>query len=256
MGISIAGLSTETILIVALITLIAGFVKGAVGFAMPMIMISGVSSFIAPEIALAALILPTLVTNIWQALRGGLVTTVLAVQKHWRYLAAVIIVMMFSAQLVRHMSAEVFLFLLGLLVSAFVTLQLLGIKPRFQPAHRRPVEIIIGVFTGLIGGISGVWGPLTVTYLTMLETPKAEQMRIQGAIYGLGAFVLLVAHLRSGILNSVTLPLSALMVVPALIGISIGFRYGDRFDQATFRRVTLFVLLIAGLNLIRRGLWG
>jgi hypothetical protein len=30
----------------------------------------------------------------------------------------------------------------------------------------------------------------------------------------------------------------------------------DRIDQATFRKVTLIVLVVAGLNLVRRGLFG
>ena len=53
------------------VTLFAGFVKGAVGFAMPMIMISAFSSFLTPELALAGLILPTVVTNLSQAFRHG-----------------------------------------------------------------------------------------------------------------------------------------------------------------------------------------
>ena len=47
----------------ACFALLAGTVKGAVGFAMPMVMISGLSSLMAPELALAALILPTLLCS-------------------------------------------------------------------------------------------------------------------------------------------------------------------------------------------------
>ena len=54
------------------ITFVAGFVKGAVGFAMPLIMISAFTAFLAPDQALAGLILPTLLTNISQAFRAGL----------------------------------------------------------------------------------------------------------------------------------------------------------------------------------------
>ena len=53
-------LSWNAVALAAAITLMAGFVKGAVGFAMPMIMISGLGSFMAPELALAGLIVPTL----------------------------------------------------------------------------------------------------------------------------------------------------------------------------------------------------
>ena len=62
-------LTSFEITLAMLVTLVAGFVKGAVGFATPTIMISGLGSFLAPEIALAGLILPTLVNNVMQALR-------------------------------------------------------------------------------------------------------------------------------------------------------------------------------------------
>ncbi|MFB1024878.1 MAG: sulfite exporter TauE/SafE family protein, partial [Octadecabacter sp.] len=54
------------------VAVLAGLVKGVVGFAMPMIFISGLTLVLPPEQALAALIVPTLVTNGWQALRQGI----------------------------------------------------------------------------------------------------------------------------------------------------------------------------------------
>jgi uncharacterized membrane protein YfcA len=57
-------------------------------------------------------------------------------------------------------------------------------------------------------------------------------------------------------MNAQTLPFSAALVVPALIGMWIGFQVQDRIDQAAFRKATLVVLLVAGGNLVRRGLMG
>ncbi|MDP5360245.1 MAG: sulfite exporter TauE/SafE family protein, partial [Paracoccaceae bacterium] len=48
----------------------------------------------------------------------------------------------------------------------------------------------------------------------------------------------------------------AFLVLPAMVGMWLGFWLGDRFDQERFRRATLLVLVIAGVNLIRRGLMG
>ena len=39
-----------------------------------------------------------------------------------------------------------------------------------------------------------------------------------------------------------------------MAGLFLGFKVQDRMDQALFRKATLAVLVIAGLNLIRRGL--
>jgi uncharacterized membrane protein YfcA len=88
--------------------------------------------------------------------------------------------------------------------------------------------------------------------LTAQDIGKADHIRIQGVIYGLGALVLVVAHLGSGVLDRGTLWFSAALVLPGLAGMALGFRMQDRIDQATFRRLTLVVLLVAGLNLIRR----
>ena len=121
---------------------------------------------------------------------------------------------------------------------------------------RRGAEAAIGAFAGFIGGISGVWGPPTVAYLTAINTPKIEQMRVQGVIYGLGALALFGAHIQSGVMRAETAPFSAAMIVPAVLGMWLGTMIQDRIDQAVFRKVTLWVLLIAGATLIRRGLMG
>ena len=53
-----------------------------------------------------------------------------------------------------------------------------------------------------------------------------------------------------------TLPFSVALLVPALLGTWLGFQVQDRIDQAAFKKATLVVLLVAGANLIRRGLIG
>ncbi len=64
--------TADLLLLIAATAVIAGMVKGIVGFAMPMIFITGMTIFVGPDLALGILILPTLVTNGWQAGRQGL----------------------------------------------------------------------------------------------------------------------------------------------------------------------------------------
>ncbi len=238
------------------IVLLSGFVKGAVGFAMPMIIISGLGSFLPPDTALAALILPTVLSNVMQALRGGLRAAWGSVRRFRVFIVTLLVVIALSAQLVALLPGWLMYLALGLLVTLFAGSQLAGWRPRLQARHRARAEVIMGAAAGLAGGVSGVWGPPTVAYLTTIDAPKDEQLRIQGVIYGAGAVVLLGAHLKSGVLNAQTLPLSLALVVPALLGMLAGFRLHDRLDAERFRRATLAVLVLAGLNLIRRGLTG
>lgn len=248
------GLDWVQVILTIGISLVGGFVKGAVGFAMPMILISGLGSFLPPETALAALIVPTVVTNVWQALRDGVAAAWASVGRFRVYLLIVLVFIAGAAQLVRVLPGWAMFLILGVPITLFAITQLIGWHLRIRPEHRLRAEILLGMFAGIVGGMSGVWGPPTVAYLTALDTPKAEQMRVQGVIYGLGAVVLLAAHLRSGVLNAETAPLSLALVVPSLIGVAVGYAIHDRLDQKRFRRATLAVLVIAGLNLIRRGL--
>jgi len=238
------------------VSVLAGFVKGTVGFAMPMIMISLLSSVLPPDTALAALIVPTVVTNLWQALRGGVAAAAGSAKLHWRFIAMVMVFIALSAQLVTRLPPQVLYLTLGIPVVVFATAQLVGWTLRIAQQHRRRAELGIGAFAGVIGGISGVWGPPTVIYLTALNTPKVEQIRVQGVVYGMGAVTLLFAHINSGVLNAATLPLSLALVLPSLIGLGIGFALQDRLDQVRFKRLTLLVLVVAGANLLRRGFFG
>lgn len=239
--------------LVCLVAAVAGVIKGMVGFAMPMIMISGLGMILSPELALAGLILPTVLANGVQALRQGWRAALESIRRFRVFLLVGFVFLISSAQLVRVLPASTLLLMLGIPVTGFALIQLLGLRLKLAAPSAR-VEGGVGAVAGFIGGLSGVWGPPTVMYLTALDTPKAEQIRVQGVIYGLGSIALLAAHLGSGVLNRETLPFSLVLIVPAMLGVQIGARLSDRIDQATFRRATLAVLLVAGLNLVRRAL--
>lgn len=244
-----------TWVIAVLVALLAGVVKGIVGFAMPMILVSGLGAFLPPEIVVAGLILPTLITNGMQALRRGLHGARLAVRSFAWFLAVGGVTMALAAQLVLLIPQNAYFLLIGFPITGFVVLQIAGWIPASIKRSRR-LDCGVALVAGFMGGLSGIWGPPTVTYLTALNTPKSVQMQVQGVIYGLGALILTVAHWGSGVLNANTLWLSVGLTAPAVIGMVAGTSIQDRIDQKMFRRATLIVLLLAGLNLIRRGLTG
>ncbi len=250
-------LFTPDLIIVAFaVAALGGVVKGAVGFGMPMIMISGLSTILAPELALAALIIPTLITNMWQAFRQGIRAAWGSVAKFQVFLIVGGVVLIASAQLVLLFPRVILLLIIGVPVTLYAVAALVGKSLSLASNPSQKVEAAIGAVAGFLGGISGVWGPPTVAMLTARGTEKIEQMRVQGVIYGLGALALFGAHLLSGVLNTQTLPFSAILTVPALLGMWVGLKIQDRIDQATFRKLTLLILLVAGLNLIRRAMIG
>lgn len=241
-------------LAVLLIALLAGFVKGVVGFALPMVLISGLGSFLPPETAIAGLLLPTLATNAFQAFRNGLSAALASARHHWRFVLVAMVMIALTAQLVVALSAQTLFLIIGVPVTFFAFIQLAGIRLQIAAGRRRVAEFGLALAAGFAGGLSGIWGPPTVLYLTALDTPKVEHMRVQGVVYGFGSVVLTIAHLRSGLLDAQTGTFSALLLLPILAGLVAGVYVQDRLDQERFRRLTLVVLALAGLNLVRRGL--
>ncbi|MEL6914692.1 MAG: sulfite exporter TauE/SafE family protein [Pseudomonadota bacterium] len=238
------------------ITLAAGIVKGAIGFAMPLIMISGMSSIMDPRLAIAGIILPIVASNALQTFRKGVGPALAEARVFWRYLLVVSLFIVAAAQLVPYLSTRVFYGVLGVPVVILSLIQLAGMRLTIPVARRRAAEWIIGTVSGILGGLAGTWGPTTVLYLLAIDTPRERQLIVQGVIYGTGSVMLLLAHVQSGIFNAQTAPFSALLLVPAYAGMAAGFWLGDRMDHARFRTATLIVLTVAGLNLIRRAILG
>ena len=236
------------------VTLFAGFVKGAVGFAMPLVMISAFSAFLPPELALAGLILPTLFTNLSQAFRQGVAPALDSAIRYRRFLIATVLFIAVSAQVFEHIPRMAYLLLLGLPVTAFAAAQLAGLPLALPLHHRNRAEWGLGVIGGLYGGVSGIWGPPLLVFLLSTGVAKVEMVRVQGVVFLIGAVALLAAHLGTGIASGERLAFSAALVLPAMLGMLVGYRVQDRLDQAVFRRWTQELLVLTGLNLVRQAL--
>ena len=239
--------------VAVMVAIVAGLVKGLVGFALPMVFISGLSLVLPPHLALAALIMPTFFTNGWQALQQGPAAALGSVKQFRIFLMSGAVCLAVSAQFVLYFVPATLFFLIGFLVTAFTLWHLVQVDV-FQTEKTVIKDILVGGCAGVLGGLSGIWGPPTVLYLTAIATEKSEQIRVQGVVYGLGAVVLIVAHVWSGILYAQSFVLSLVLVIPAVFGLWLGSRLQDLINQRVFRRLTLLILMVAGLNLLRRSL--
>jgi uncharacterized membrane protein YfcA len=232
-----------------------GFAKGVVGFALPLIGLSLAGSFLPYDVAVALLIVPMLVSNLFQTLRQGIGPALGSLSRFWRLNLVLVATIALSAQLVVALPDRLLFGILGVTVTAFGASQLAGWRPRFDLRHQARVETLVALVAGFFGGLSGIWGPPLVMYLLAVDLPKTEMVRAQSLSFLLGSVVLVGAHLHSGVLNPVTLPASAWMVIPTMAAMFLGYRVHDRLDQAWFLKLTLVVLVLTGLNLLRRALF-
>lgn len=249
-----AGLSDQAFLAALAVTFLAGIVKGAVGFAMPMILVSAFAIFLPADLALAGLILPTLATNISQAFRQGIPAARDTAVTYRRFLIATVVCIALSAPFAEVIPRNLYLLLLGVPITAFAALQLMGVSLAIRLHHRNRAEWGLGMIGGLYGGVSGIWGPPLLVLLLSTGADKVQAIRAQGVVFLIGAFALLAAHLGTGLANTQTLAFSAALAVPALAGLYLGYAVQDRLDQQRFRRWTQGLLVLTGLNMVRLAL--
>ena len=241
----------------ALVLFCGGVIKGAVGFALPMIAVAGIGSFLSAQETLALMILPVFVSNLWQTLRQGIRPAVETGRRFWKMILLLAGLIVVVGQVVPDIPSHYLFLVLGAVVSIAAILQLAGWRPLAPVGRgaRAALECAVGAFAGICGGLSGVWGPPVMFYLVSLRLPRAEQVRAQGLTFFVGSVMLVIAHIKSGLLDAATIPSSALMILPAAAGMAIGVRMQDAMHPERFRKVTLAVLCVAGLNLLRRGLF-
>ena len=249
---SILSLDWIPLSLVACLACFAGFVKGITGFAFPMIMFGGLAVVFGPELAVAALALPLLAVNIIQAMQGGLASALWLFRRFFRLIFALCIAIAAASPLVTSFPPSILLSILGPTITIVATIQLFGRIYRLPRRLHRPGEYVAGVAAGLSGGFAGVWAPLIVLFLLATGTDKSRQVQAQGVIYAAGSVVLIAAHSGTGVINSETLPISALLLIPAAAGLGLGTLVRNRLNQERFRYCTLVVLIILGLNLVWR----
>lgn len=235
---------------------LGGFVKGAVGFALPLVGVTGAASVLPAQTAVAMVILSTVFTNFQQSFRQGSDAFRGTFQRFWPMILITGALIWVGAGLLPSLDERTFFLGLGSFVLLFGGAQLIGWRPRISPKMERPVGVGAGVIAGISGGMSGIWGPPIVLYLTALRVSKLEQIRATGISFLVGALMLTPAHLLSGVLDETTLWLSAAAVAPAYLGMAIGQRTQDKMDLDLFRKLTLVVLLLVAVNLLRRGIFG
>ena len=250
------GLEIGVFCVVVAIYVLGGYVKGAIGFALPIIAVAGGATVMDGPTAVATLILPSLFTNVMQAFREGLDPLIAALRRFWLSNLVLMVAIACFAPLLVWLPERVFLLILGGSVGLFGVAQLVGWRPSIAPRYEKPWGVGVGVASGFFGGVAGTWGPPFVIYLTALKVPKAEHVRASGVFFLLGGIVMAPSHMLTGVFNERTALISLCMIPAAVLGMHLGQRVQDRLDQEVFRRFTLIVLIISSLNLLRRAAFG
>ncbi|MDR2325894.1 MAG: sulfite exporter TauE/SafE family protein [Acidovorax sp.] len=237
------------LLAAAAVFALAGVVKGVVGLGLPTVSMALLALFMSTGQAAAWLLLPSLVTNLLQMRPMGQLGPV------WRLLwpmqLGVVVGTLggiwYWGPLGEMAAARQ---LLGAALLVYALWGLWGRSITVAARHQRWLGAVVGLVTGAITALTGVFVMPGVPYLQALQLPRAALMQAMGLNFTVStlALGLGLSGLAGGStqLNATALWASAVMLVPVLLGMRWGERLRERLSAAMFKRVLMLSLLALG----------
>ena len=245
---------TEPILlIVAAVYVFAGLVKGVIGLGLPTVAMGLLAVVLPPVEAAAILVLPTLITNIWQMLAGPYLKSL--VPRLWPMLLGVIVGTMVGTGWLAGVDARYGRALLGITVGIYGLSGLRSIRVAVDLASERWLAPLAGAITGLITAATGVSVIPAVPYLQAIGLEKDELVQALGFFFVASTLALGLNLAATSALNWSHGPAAIVALAAAIAGMRLGQALRTRLEPAIFRRLFFLGLFLLGLALIARSVW-
>ena len=238
------------LLLAPAVFLLAGFVKGVVGFGLPTVALAAMALATGPVEAMALMLAPACVTNAWQALAGDCLRTILG--RFWTFLPPMTVGIWFASGLLADADAPLLSTLLGAALALYGGIGLAGLQaPRPGRAERWMTPAVGGV-NGVVTGLTGTFVVPSALYLQALRMTPAMQVQTMGVLFFTATCALGLGLAGRGLVPESVSWLSAAAVAPALGGWWLGARVRRRLDEGRFRRVFFVAVTLAGAGLVAK----
>lgn len=240
----------ETAAILFATFFLAGAVKGVVGMGFPAVSLAILTLSFGLEQAMALMIVPSLLTNIWQAATGGAFAALL--RRLWPLLAMILIGVWIGTWWLALSDTLLLTALLGVLILAY---GIYGLTTPSLPSvgrHERWASPVVGMVNGVVTGLVGTFFMPSVPYLQMLTLKRDNMVQAMGLVFSVSTAGLALSLSGFGLMTSGTAWWSIAGVVPAVLGMVVGRRIRQRLDEKRFRQILLVTLMVLGAAIVLR----
>lgn len=237
-----------SLLVVAGTFLIAGSVKGVIGLGLPTVSLALLTVALDLPTAMALLLIPSFVTNIWQSMVGGNARAILV--RLWPFLAMATITVWIGAAALTRVNLSLLTALLGSLLIIYAVVNLAGIKMVVPSRHECWAGPLIGTANGILTGMTGSFVVPGVMFLQAIGLPRSMLIQAMGMLFTVSTVALAAALQQANFLTLQSGAMSAVAVLPALAGMVLGQRIRERLSEHVFRNVFFISLLILGIYII------
>jgi uncharacterized membrane protein YfcA len=241
----------QTVLIVVLGAVAAGFVQGLSGFAFGLVAMGIWAWSLDPVLAGPLVVFGSF---IGQSLAMGSMWRMMNLWRAFPFVLGGIVGVPLGVLLLRYINPTAFKAGVGLLLVVWCPLMLFASDlPRVQWGGRW-ADTGIGWIGGIMSGLGGLSGPAPILWATLRGWDRHAQRGVFQVFNISMQFVTLSVYIVSGTIPRAAWPLFAVIVSAMLIPTIVGFRLYRHVSDLMFRRVVLGLLTVSGVVLIATSL--
>jgi uncharacterized protein len=230
---------------IAGVFLLAGFVKGVVGLGLPTVSMGLLAVSMPPAQALAIVIAPAVITNIWQTFVGPYLRDI--VRRLWPLLIGTVIGIWLNRGSLTGPYAHYLPIALGIILMLYAVMGLSQIRFSVAPHNEKWIGGVVGVVTGMISAATGVQVIPSMPFLQSIGMEKDELVQALGVFFTAATLALTINLTSSGLISASTAAPGAIAMACSFAGMFIGQSLRTRMPAEAFRRWFLISMICLGL---------
>ena len=246
--------SSTTILFIAFTFLLAGMVKGVIGMGLPTLAMGLLSLAIPPVQAAALLVIPSLVTNLWQLLAGPSFSAL--IRRFCIMMIAIVVGTLAGIGLLTGSAGSFAVIALGIVLAVYGIVGLRAVRLTIPERHQPWLSPAVGLVTGVLTGATGIFVIPAVPYFNSLGLSKEELIQTLGLSFTVSTLALAAGLLLEGQFELHLATHSLLALLPALGGMFLGQQLRNRLKPEVFRRWFFAAMLVLGIYMALRAAIG
>lgn len=240
--------TSEIYAFIAISFLTAGLVKGVIGLGFPTIILAMLSLQLGVREAMALMLLPCFLTNVWQAFSGGNLLPIL--RRIWPFLVSASVMIWVTTSFIAAVETWFLSCLLGVVICSYAVIGMIS------PALYTPVKQeswltpVVGAFNGIVTGLTGTFVVPGVLYLQSLRMGKDKLIQAMGILFLTSTTALGAGLFSNNLASNQYILVSAAAVIPSFAGMALGQIIRRFLGEQRFEKVFYISLLLLGLYIV------
>jgi uncharacterized protein len=244
---NVLAMSEPLLILIAAAFLLAGFVKGVIGLGLPTVSMGLLAVTMPPSRALAIVIAPAIITNIWQTFGGPYLRDI--IRRLWPLMAGTVVGIWLNAGMLTGPYARYGTIVLGLLLVIYAIVGLSKVSFKVGRRDEKWLGAIIGVITGVVSAATGVQVIPSMPFMQAIGMEKDELVQALGVFFTVATVALAFSLTTAGLLSASTALPGAVAMAASFAGMFIGQAVRSRMQPEAFRRWFLIAMILLGIYL-------